>query len=145
MRSLKTLILVAAAMAALPAQADAACGRSEVLARNMDEDGAAAAGDPWPVVVIDLDDQIVEVVVSLQPVARLARAATDRAVVAAIGRVLAPGIARSDGADWQRGPGPGDSVGPPPQPLQPELSPRRSPISFPLVGKNAPPAQRDGD
>src|SRR5215470_4074751 len=65
---------------------DAAGGRSEALPRHMQEYGAAAAGGARPRVVVDLDDEVVEVIVAPQPVARRANAATDMPVVASVGR-----------------------------------------------------------
>ena len=47
----------------------AAGGRPEILARQMQEYRAAAAGDARRGVVIDLDDEIIEVVVAPEPVA----------------------------------------------------------------------------
>ena len=43
----------------------------KLVARQMQEHGAAAAGYPWAGVVIDFDDEIVEMVLARQPVAGL--------------------------------------------------------------------------
>ena len=71
---------------------NASCRREETIARDMDKDGAPASGNARPVIVIDLDDEVVETVGALEVVAGLAGRAADRTVVAAVGRVLAPGV-----------------------------------------------------
>lgn len=121
---------------------NATCSWSKAAACYMDENRAAAAGGPGAVVVVDLDDQIVQVVLPHKTVTGLAGASPDRPVVPAVGRILAPGVARPDGPDRKGGSGPGDSVGPPPQPFKPEAAPRRSAVPLPLVGQNARTAQR---
>lgn len=67
----------------------------------MNKDGAASLGHTRARVVIDLDDEIVEVIVALQPVARRAIRQTDRAIVAAVARVLAPAVVGANRAHRQ--------------------------------------------
>ena len=78
------------------AQRDTACGRAETLPGNVDEYRAAAAGDAGPGIVVDLDDQVVEPVVTAEPVAWFIGRAPERPVIAPIRRVLAPGVVRRD-------------------------------------------------
>lgn len=126
-----------------PSQRDATCGWKKAIARHMDEYRAATAGNPRPVIVIDFDYEIVQAVLAPQPVARFTWAAPDRTVVSPISRILAPGVGRSNGADREGGPGPGDSVRPPPQPLEPESAPRGSAVTLAFVRQNARTAQGD--
>jgi hypothetical protein len=51
-------------------QGDAAGGRRKARAGGVDEHGAAAAGDPRPGIVVELDDEIVERVGTGKPVRR---------------------------------------------------------------------------
>ena len=48
---------------------DAARGRTKIFPRQMQEDRTASSRDSRTGVVIDLDDEIVQVVLSLEPVA----------------------------------------------------------------------------
>jgi hypothetical protein len=68
----------------------------------MDEDGAAAAGNARPGVMVDFDDEIVQGIVAAEPVARFLGRAREGPVIAAVGRVLAPGVAGTDAANRQR-------------------------------------------
>lgn len=67
----------------------------------MDENGAAAAGHARPGIVVDFNDHVVEVVVPAQPVAWFIGRATERAIVAAVARILAPRIETVNAADRQ--------------------------------------------
>lgn len=62
----------------------------------MDEHGTAAAGHARPGVVVDFDDHVVEAVATLEPVAWFIGRAPEVPVIAAVGGILAPGIARAD-------------------------------------------------
>src|ERR1700681_3238101 len=77
---------------------DASGGRSEIVARQMQEHRAAAAGDARMGVVIDLDDKIIEMIVALQPIAAAVGIELHRLVVMAAGGGLAPGVPGADGA-----------------------------------------------
>jgi hypothetical protein len=88
--------------------------RSEIAARQMQKNRAAAPGDARRAVVIDLDNEIIEVVVAPEPVAALLAIEPDRLVVMAIPWVFAPAILGPDGANRQESPGPGVAVVAPP-------------------------------
>ena len=64
----------------------------------MNENGAAAILYARARVVIDFDDEIVEMIVALEPIADTRRGKLDRAIVAAVVRVLAPGVVLADAA-----------------------------------------------
>ncbi len=68
---------------------------------DMDEDRAAALGNPWPGIVIELDDEVIEPVFAAEAVARVAGRQPDRPIVAPVARVLAPGVSGADGAGRQ--------------------------------------------
>src|ERR1700751_285013 len=124
---------------------NAAGGWRKIRARKMQEHGAAETGYPRRSVVIDLDDEVVKVVVTPEPVAALVRAKFDRPVIMAAVRVLAPGVFRSNRADWQERHGPRMAVGAPPQSAWPENASGRAAIALPLVGDDAAAPQRDRD
>ena len=65
----------------------------------MQEDRAAAPGDPRPCVVIDLDNEVIEVIGALQTVARMLTVNPDRLVVMAVGWIFTPGIVVTNGAN----------------------------------------------
>src|ERR1051325_10901828 len=80
-------------------QRNASGGRRKAWPRHMDEHGAAPAGDPGPGVVVELDNEVVEGVLTLEPVAWLAGVEPDRPVVAPASGILAPAVRRRDRAD----------------------------------------------
>src|SRR5216684_182707 len=71
---------------------NAACGRPEISACQMQEYRAAAACDARRAVVIDLDDKIIEVVVAPEAVAVLGPIQPDGLVVMAACGVFTPGV-----------------------------------------------------
>jgi hypothetical protein len=73
---------------------DAAGGGRQARACEMQEDCASAAGNARARVVVDFDNEIIEMIIPPQPVSSLSRRQPDRPVVAAVGRVLAPGVCR---------------------------------------------------
>src|ERR1041385_2848461 len=75
-------------------------------------------------------------VVTAQPVARLAGRHRDRPVVTAVTRVLAPGIDRRDAADRKPRYGPRTAISAPPEPDGPKYAARRAAIALALVGQN---------
>src|SRR5205807_2426743 len=99
----------------------------------MDEDGAAALGDPRPDVVVELDNEVVKVVRPPQAVARLSVAKPNGTVVAGVGRVFAPGVRGVDAADRQKGARSQAPVGPPPHPHRMEPPPRGRAVALALV------------
>ena len=112
----------------------------------MQEYRAAAPGDAWRAVVIDLDDKIVEMIVAPEPVAALAAIPSHRLIVMAALRILAPGVVGPDGANRQERTRPRMAVGAPPQLPGPEGASWGSAIAFTLVGPDtaAPKGNRDG-
>ena len=80
----------------------------------MQEDGAAAPGNPWRSIVIDLDDEIVEVILAREPVSGLVADQSNRLVVMPVLRVFAPGVFGPDRPDRQKSPRPLMAVGAPP-------------------------------
>jgi hypothetical protein len=119
--------------------------RRKILARQMQEYRAAATGDARRGVVIDLDNEIVEVIVALEPIAAAIAIQPYRPVVVAAVRVLAPGILRPDGASRQEGLRPRMPVGAPPQSPRPEAAFRGPAVAFALVGDDSPASQCDRD
>ena len=81
----------------------------------MQEYRAAAAGDARRAVVVDLDNKIVEMVVTLEPVAAAIAIQPYRLVVVSARRVFAPGVLGPDGPNRQECPRPRMTVGAPPQ------------------------------
>ena len=72
---------------------------AEILAHQMQEHRTASAGNSWRAIVIDLDDKVIEVVVSFQTVATAIFVPPHRPVVVAALRVFAPGVFRTYGAN----------------------------------------------
>ena len=81
---------------------DAAGGRTEIVARQVQEHRAAAPGDARARVVIDLDDEVVEMILALQAVAAAVMIEPYRPVVMSVVRILAPGIRWRDGEYYIR-------------------------------------------
>src|SRR5712664_2361437 len=79
----------------------ASCGRPEILARQMQEYRAAATGDAWGAVVIDLDNEIIEVVVARESIGAATGLEPYRLVVMAALRIFAPDVRGPNSADGQ--------------------------------------------
>src|SRR5215216_2145781 len=103
----------------------------------MQEYRAAAAGDPWAGVVIDLDDEIVKMVLARQPVAGLIPHQANGLIVTAVVRVLAPGVFGADRPDRQIGPRSRMAVGAPPQLQRTVCAFRGAAVALPLVGEDS--------
>ena len=73
-------------------KSNAACGRREVFARRMNENGAATAGDTRARVVVNFDDEIVKPVFTRQPIALSVRRYLDWPVISAITRIFTPTV-----------------------------------------------------
>ncbi|RKE69293.1 hypothetical protein DFP91_3723 [Pseudorhodoplanes sinuspersici] len=84
----------------VPAQRNASSRRFETVARDVNENGAAAAGDARAIVVIDFYNQVVKIIGPHQAVTGLVRLSMHGAVIASVGRVFAPGIGGTDSSDW---------------------------------------------
>src|SRR5437667_4377847 len=113
---------------------NAAGGRLKIVARQMQEHGAAAPCDAWTKVVIDRDDEIVEMVLAPQAVAAVVAVKPHRHVVMSVARILAPRIFGRDGADRQKGARLRVAVGAPPQLARVKYALRRPPVPLALVG-----------
>ena len=109
----------------------------------MQKYSAAVAGDARMGVVVDLDDKVVEMIVTLQAIAVLTGIEPHRLVVMTAGGVFAPGILGPDGANRQKCARSRVAVGTPPQLPRPKRPPRGAAIAFPLVGDDAAPAKGD--
>src|SRR5579863_1063584 len=118
-------------------QRHAARGRRKAWPRDMDEHGAAQAGDARPRIVIELKEQVVEAVLAPEAVAWFIGRAPKAAIVAPVGWVFAPGIRSADTARRQQYPRPRQAVSAPPQPHRAIASARRAAIAFALVGLHA--------
>src|ERR1700736_3282726 len=93
-------------------------------------------------VVIDLNDEIVEMVVALQPIAAAIAIQPHRLVVVSAFRILAPGVFRPDRAHRQISTRPRMAIGTPPQLPRPEdafLGPARA---LALGGLDGPASKR---
>src|SRR5689334_18730087 len=109
----------------------------------MQEHGAAAPGDAWNRVVVDLHDEVVEMILACQAVAALARRASHWPVVVTIRRIFAPGILGTDGACGQKCPGTGMAVGAPPQQPGMEDAAGGAAVAFALVSHDPATPERD--
>ena len=103
----------------------------------MQEYRAATAGDTRRAVVIDLDDEIVEMIIALEPVTAMVAIPPHRLIVMAAPRIFAPGVFGPDGANRQERTRPRMAVGAPPQLPGPEDAPWGAAIAFTLVGPDA--------
>src|SRR5215204_4056888 len=103
----------------------------------MQKNRAAASGNPWARVVVELDDQIVEMIIPPQSIAGFTGRAAERPVVAAIAGILGPGEIGRDAPDRQQGARPRRAIRPPPQPYQPKPTARRGAVALAFVGPNA--------
>src|SRR5262245_45872932 len=103
----------------------------------MQEDRAAAPGHPRAGIVVDLDDQVVKPVAAPEAVAWFIDRPSEGAVVAAVGRILAPGQVHPDPPDRQPRRWPRSPIRALPQAQRPETPGRGRPIAFPLVGPDA--------
>ena len=112
----------------------------------MQEDGTAAAGDTRRAIVIDLDNKIVEMIVTLESVAAAIAIQPHRLIVVAAVGIFAPGVLRPDGANRQKCTRPRVAIGTPPQLPGPERAFWGSAIAFALVRPDAaaPEGDRDG-
>ncbi len=80
----------------------------------MQEYRAATAGDTRRAVVIDLDDEIVEMIIALEPVTAMVAIPPHRLIVMAAPRIFAPGVVGPDDANRQESARPRMAVGAPP-------------------------------
>ena len=109
----------------------------KAFAGHVQEYRAAAAGDAWRAVVVDLDNKIVEMVVTLEPVAAVIAIQPYRLVVVSARRVFAPGVLGPDGPNRQECPRPRMTVGAPPQLPWPKRASWGPAVAFALIGPDA--------
>ena len=109
---------------------------------DMHENSAAAAGDARPGVVVQLDDEVVEMVGALEPVARIIGVKPNRLIVMAVARVFAPAVAGTDGPQRQLRARPRAAIRPPPHPAQTKGAARCAAVAFALVRPDAAAAER---
>src|ERR1043166_4123310 len=122
---------------------DTACGRRPVGPGDVEKHRAAPPRDARPGVVVDLDDEIVEGVVTPEPVAWFIGRPPERAVVTAVRRVFAPRERAIDPRRRQQRARPPKAIRPPPQPQRPEPAARGRPVAFALVRPDARSSQHD--
>src|SRR3981081_2917157 len=111
----------------------------------MQEYRAAASGDARRTVVIDLDNEIIEVIVALEPIAAAIATQPHRLVVMAAPRGFAPGVFGSDSANRQKCRGSRVAVGAPPQLPGPERAFWGPAVALALVGSDSASPERDRD
>lgn len=126
-----------------PAKRHTSRGRCKALAGDMNEHGAAAPGYPRPGIVVDLDNQIVEAVISSKPVAWFIGRPAERVVIAAILRIFTPGVVRSNAADGQKRRRSWQPIGPPPQPDRAKSASGCAAVPLPFIGFDGASAQRN--
>ena len=122
---------------ALRLQGDASRRRSKSRPGEMDEHGAAAAGDARPRIVVDLHHEVIEMILSPQPIARRSFGTPNRPVIAPVGRVLAPGIRRANPSHRQARAWARAAVGPPPYPQRAETAARGRSVAFDFIRLDA--------
>jgi hypothetical protein len=116
-----------------------------ILPRQMQKHGAAAPGNAWPRVVVDLDNEIVETIGARQAVTAAIRRQPHRLVIMPVAGVFAPGVLGLDPPYRQVRPWPDVAVGAPPQLPRAEGASRGPAIALALVGEDAAPSQRHRD
>jgi hypothetical protein len=118
-------------------QGDASRRRSKSHSGEVDEHGATAASDPRPGIVVNLHDEVVEMILPPQPIARRSIGTPNRPVVAPVGRVLAPGVRRANPSHRQTRAGPRAAVGPPPNAQRAEAAAWGCPVAFDFIRLDA--------
>src|SRR5690349_13893738 len=96
-------------------QRDAAGGWLKPLARHVNEDRAAAAGNARTGVMVKLDDQVIEAIVPPQSVGCRTLRDPNRPVIETIPGIFAPAVVLSDRPDGQERARAWRAVPPPPQ------------------------------
>ncbi len=109
----------------------------------MDENGTAAPGHAGPGVVIEFDNQIVKAVVTAEPVAWFIGRPAECLIIAAVCRVFAPGVMKSDPAHREQSPWPRQTIGAPPQANGVKPAGWRGAVAFALGRLDSGAAERD--
>jgi hypothetical protein len=122
---------------------DATGGRRETRARDVDKNRTAKPGNAWPCVVVDLDDDVIEAVVTPKPVAWFIGRPPKCMVVAPVVGVFAPSVGGTDTANREPCPRTGQPIGAPPQSHRTKLPVRCAAIALPLAGPDAGAAKRN--
>src|SRR6201996_8321296 len=104
------------------------------MPRQMQENGTAATGDARRGIVVNLDDVIVQMIVTGESVASLILREPQRPVIMPARGIFAPGVVGPDGANRQHCSRPRMPVGAPPEPLRVESAQRGTTVAFPFVG-----------
>jgi hypothetical protein len=116
---------------------DASGGRRKIFARQMQEYRAAAPGDARRAVVVDLDNKIVEMVVTLEPIAAAIAIQPYRVIVVSARRVFAPGVIGPNGPNRQECPRLRVTVSAPPQLPWPKRASWSPAVAFALIDPDA--------
>jgi hypothetical protein len=109
----------------------------------MDKYSTPASGNSGPRVVVEFDDDVVEMVHPAQAVAWFIGRAKEGPVVAAVGRILAPGVSRSDPPDRKAGAGPDQPIGAPPHLQRMKTPSGRAAVPLALIRADTAAAQRN--
>ena len=115
---------------------DAAIGRREARAREVNEDGAPFPPHPRPVVVTEHKHEIVESVGALQALRASPRRQPYKSVIVAVGRIVAPAVLVADRTYRKPRARPGHAVGPVQHLANGKPAERRPAIPFALQGAN---------
>src|SRR5262249_50319166 len=108
----------------------------------MNEHGAATPGNSGARVVINFDDEIIEMIFALQPIAFALWRELNWTVVMPVGRILAPAVVWANSLRRQRGDRTRMPVGTPPQAPWPELAAWCTAIALAFVCLDAATPQR---
>ena len=111
----------------------------------MQEDGAAGASSRICQIEVEHDDDVIEAVVAPQALVAAGIGQAYRAVVAAVGGVVAPAVVGAQRAERQAGRRPAHAVGAVEHGDQSPAAFRRDAIAFALAGPDAGPAEGAGD
>src|SRR5215831_733959 len=111
----------------------------------MHEDGTTTTGDARTGVMVEFDHDIVEAIVTPQPITLASGRRAHRPIVPPVARVLAPSIDGADASRRQSRRGAWGAIGAPPDPLQAKSSARRRPIALALIGGDAAASERHRD
>jgi hypothetical protein len=121
----------------MPRQRDAALCRCEAWPGEVNEDGAAFALDPRPVVVTKDQHEIVEMIRALQALSASPRRQLAKPVVVGVGRIVAPAIIVADRARRELRPRPCHTIGAIIEPANRKTAERGSAVAFAFKRANA--------
>jgi len=107
----------------------------------MNENRAAAPGNPRTDIVIDFDEEIIERIIPPQPVAGFLGRSSKWTIVPAVPHIFAPGEIRGNRSRREWAARPGVAVPAPPQAHEPVTTPGRGAVPLEFVGADTPAAQ----